>query len=425
MASEFTGERVIPGEVGADLWNEHRARYLFAARLCRGKRVLDLGCGAGYGTAEMARTAAFAAGVDVAEEAAACARRLYPDSPASFLAASATAVPFSGGSFNLITAFEVIEHLSEWPALLQEARRLLAPGGQFLVSTPNKSYYESSRGESGPNPFHTHEFEFAEFGDALRAVFPHVSLFIQNHSAAIVFQPIETAAGSELRLEGAAANPEEAHFYLAVCALSPQTGAPTYVYLPSTANLVLERERHVAMLERELATKNQWLERAQQDHQKLLEMFRAQAVELEERNRWAQKLNHEVQQQGARIEQLQGELAAEQASGLETAARYDAKIAELEQDNRVKTEWARQTEERLGREIEEKSRELAECVRLLDERETTIEERTKWAQSLQQQVDELTARQVMIEASRWLRLGRTLGVGPGARTQENTPARKT
>ena len=53
--AEFTGERVIPGQVDIDLLNEHLARYTFAARLARGKRVLDAGCGAGYGSAELAQ----------------------------------------------------------------------------------------------------------------------------------------------------------------------------------------------------------------------------------------------------------------------------------------------------------------------------------------------------------------------------------
>ena len=50
--SEFTGERVIPGEVDPNLWNEHFSRYAFAALFCRGRKsVLDAGCGTGYGTA--------------------------------------------------------------------------------------------------------------------------------------------------------------------------------------------------------------------------------------------------------------------------------------------------------------------------------------------------------------------------------------
>jgi predicted O-methyltransferase YrrM len=55
--AEFTGERLIPGQVDVDLLNEHMARYTFAVRLARGKRVLDAGCGAGYGSAELARVA--------------------------------------------------------------------------------------------------------------------------------------------------------------------------------------------------------------------------------------------------------------------------------------------------------------------------------------------------------------------------------
>src|SRR5438874_10390113 len=76
--AEFTGERVIPGQVDADLLNEHLARYAFAARLSRRKQVLDAGCGAGYGAAELARTAAGVLGIDRSAEAIAFARAEYP-----------------------------------------------------------------------------------------------------------------------------------------------------------------------------------------------------------------------------------------------------------------------------------------------------------------------------------------------------------
>src|ERR1051325_2876469 len=75
--SEFTGERVIPGQVDVDLLNVHLARYAFAARLARGKRVLDAGCGAGYGSAELARVALAVTGIDVAAEAVEFARENY------------------------------------------------------------------------------------------------------------------------------------------------------------------------------------------------------------------------------------------------------------------------------------------------------------------------------------------------------------
>src|SRR5208282_2506133 len=90
--SEFTGERLIPGQVNVDLLNEHMARYTFAARLARGKRVLDAGCGAGYGSAELAQAALWVVGVDVAAEAIDFARAHYPLDNLSFEQGSCTAL---------------------------------------------------------------------------------------------------------------------------------------------------------------------------------------------------------------------------------------------------------------------------------------------------------------------------------------------
>ena len=97
---------------------------------------------------------------------------------------------------------EVIEHLESWHEFLLEVRRVLSPHGQFVVSTPNKSYYTESRGREGPNPFHVHEFEFEEFRAELLAVFPEVALFHENHVEGIAFQPSDPAAGMEVQVDG-------------------------------------------------------------------------------------------------------------------------------------------------------------------------------------------------------------------------------
>ena len=108
MGMEFTGERVIPGQVDADLLNEHLARYAFAARQARGKRVLDAGCGAGYGSAELAKSALSVVGVDAASEAAAYAREHYRLPNLHFEQASCSGLPHTDASFDLVVAFEVI-----------------------------------------------------------------------------------------------------------------------------------------------------------------------------------------------------------------------------------------------------------------------------------------------------------------------------
>ena len=423
--AEFTGERVIPGQVDADLLNEHMARYAFAARLSRRKQVLDAGCGAGYGSAELARTAAGVLGVDRSAEAIAFARAEYPAPNLRFLEADCAALPVADGSIDLVVAFEVIEHLEDWPGFLREARRTLSAAGQFIVSTPNKLYYSESRRRAGPNPFHVHEFEFDEFRSALSEVFPHVSLFLENHAEGVVFQPAAAAAsesGADVRVDDARCAAEESHFFVAVCALRPQTGAPTFVYVPRVANVLRERERHIELLEREVETKNQWLERTtadlaqlNQDHQAVLEQFRRQIAESEERTRWAERLNRELEEQGARVEVLQREIQAEQAAAREMAEGYEAKVQELDRENRDKTRWALETEERLGKELEERGRELARCVELLHQAEQTLEERTARAQELQQQAAALERQVILMKESRWVKLGRTFGLGPDLR----------
>ena len=93
--AEFTGERLIPGEVDIDLLNEHMARYHFAVRLARGKRVLDAGCGAGYGSAELADVAESVTGIDIAAEAVEHARAHYALHNVVFEQASCTQLPYA------------------------------------------------------------------------------------------------------------------------------------------------------------------------------------------------------------------------------------------------------------------------------------------------------------------------------------------
>ena len=417
--AEFTGERLIPGEVDIDLLNEHMARYHFAVRLARGKRVLDAGCGAGYGSAELADVAERVTGIDIAPEAVEYARAHYALHNLSFEQASCTQLPFADGAFDLVVAFEVIEHLENWRDFLQEVRRVLAPAGQLIVSTPNRLYYTESRGTQGANPFHVHEFDFEEFGQELRQFFPHVSMFLENHIEGVTFQPHESGHTVETRVDAAEPVPDESHFFIAVCAHRPQIGNPTFLYVPRVANVLRERERHIAKLEGELATKDQWLDKAQADlaefdreHQKLLVMFREQKEELERSNRWAEELNAALTARGARIEALQEELARDQENARAVVAGYNAKVAALEQENREKAQWALDVEARLTGEIGKIADALATTGAALEQTEKDVQERTAWALRLEEEKRQLEDQLNMVRASRWIRLGRKVGLGP-------------
>jgi SAM-dependent methyltransferase len=401
---EFTGERVIPEKVDVDLWNEHRARYLFAARLGGRKRILDLGCGTGYGTAELAASARCVVGVDRSAEAIAYANGHYHRRNTRFVISTAEDLPLANAAFDLVVAFELIEHLPECEALLGEVKRVLAPKGQFIVSTPNRAFYAESRRLSGPNPYHAHEFDFAEFRKALASYFPFVSLFLQNHSSGVVFYPVEGDSTAEVRVDRQAVSSDESNFFVAVCALTPQLGAPTFVHIPTAANVLRERSEHIRLLEEELRAKNTWLEAARKEHQELVDRFRRLEQEIEERNRWADSLNKELSEARADIDRLNTELA-------ERSDSYEAKISELERENETHIRWARDTNKKL----DEKIQELAHCVDVLHQTEKTVEERTVWAQTLSARVERLELLLGLVEGSRWFKLGRAFGLGPELR----------
>ena len=343
--NEFTGERAVPGQVNDDLWAEHLSRYAFAARCAAEATVLDIGCGAGYGTAELARSALSAVGIDIAPQAVAYSRDHYAQPNLSFVAASATALPFAASAFDFVTAFEVIEHLADWRGLLAEARRVLRPEGVFLVSTPNKLYYTESRGVEGPNPFHTHEFEFAEFQAALAEFFPYVTVLLQNHLEAFAFYPDGPLPAVDARVDGVRGTPQDAHFFLGVCSIDHAAALRGLLYVHQGSNLLRERERHIHSLERELAE-------ARGERDEMIRLHAELTRHLEEQNRLAQdRLDHVYKE---------------------------------------------------------------------------LEDRTAWALSLNERVQELTQRVEIFEArwnmlrqSRWIKLGRKFGVGPEI-DQENT-----
>jgi len=385
--AEFTGERVIPGQVDADLLNEHVARYAFAARMARGRRVLDAGCGSGYGAAELAREAREVLAIDISREAIDHARERYSSQRIRFQQASCLEIPGPDAGFDLVAAFELIEHLSDWRAFLREVRRVLSSDGQFLVSTPNRLYYAEARAQLGPNPFHVHEFEYGEFQSELESVFPRVALYLENHADAIVFSPARAAAGVESRIEQGSGNAEEAHFFLAVCSVAGETAVPGFVYVPRVANMLREREHHIGLLEG-------WLEKAKAELQDLMGQFRRQAAALDESNQWAGSLNEQLEQTGARVAALQDELAGEQ---MQARARID----ELERH-----------EAQLAKQLADACLELSQAVDYLHAAEHTVEERTAWAQRAQAEADALCQRVHLYQASRWVKMGGKLGLGP-------------
>ena len=165
-APEFTGERLHAGDplFALDLARHEAAYQIAKARIGAG-RVLDLGCGSGYGAAGLAASSARVVALD----------RVPPD-PASrrgaarFVRADLAALPLASGAFELVASFQVIEHLLDPGPYLDAIAHCLAPGGTAILTTPNLLRSD------GVNPYHVHEYRAEELAALLRTRFREVEM---------------------------------------------------------------------------------------------------------------------------------------------------------------------------------------------------------------------------------------------------------
>jgi SAM-dependent methyltransferase len=169
-------ERIIPDETERGIVALHLKRYEFAQPLCVRRDVLDAGCGVGYGTTFLAQSARNVVGLDVSADAIEYARRRYGAPNVEFVVGDVLAMPLPTSQFDVVCAFETIEHLTDPERFVAEARRVLRQPGVLVASTPRANATD----ERPANPFHEREFSAADFEGLLRSQFSSVELYGQR-----------------------------------------------------------------------------------------------------------------------------------------------------------------------------------------------------------------------------------------------------
>jgi SAM-dependent methyltransferase len=158
---ELTGERTLPDVPEENYWfRRHLVVYEWIAARVDGRRIVDLACGEGYGSALLARNAASVVGVDANPEAFEHARLKYTAPNLSF---ERNMIELWQGDVDCVVFLQTIEHVQDPDAMLEHVRELIGPGGVAYITTPNVLTLAPKGAERSGNPWHVREYRPEEF----------------------------------------------------------------------------------------------------------------------------------------------------------------------------------------------------------------------------------------------------------------------
>ena len=179
----LTGERTLPDVPAENYWyRRHLAVYEWIAGQTGGTRMLDLGCGEGYGAATLALgDAVSVVGVDANPEAYEHARLRYTE-PGLRFERGLVETWGAPGTFDVITFLQTVEHVQDPVAVLSHVSELLAPAGVAYISTPNLLRIAPLGAKKSDNPWHLREYKADEFRELCDSVFPSVRMYGIYHA---------------------------------------------------------------------------------------------------------------------------------------------------------------------------------------------------------------------------------------------------
>jgi 2-polyprenyl-3-methyl-5-hydroxy-6-metoxy-1,4-benzoquinol methylase/glycosyltransferase involved in cell wall biosynthesis len=243
---KFMQERYVPGTYSQLAEYEHIPRYQYCQPLVKGKRVLDFGCGMGYGSDMLSDTAASVLGVDISQDALKWARMTHRKKNLRFKRRDDLGAGLPSASFEVITCFEVIEHLAnkDQDRLIESFSRLLKPHGKLVISTPNPAV----TAKRGDKHYHSKELTKDEFVSKLRKYFPHVLLYDQRIQPSVFLtngDHLESSRVTNLPCHESGTTVHEVA-WIAVCAVEQFEHFPNFCFLEADRDYVTDflRDQH-------------------------------------------------------------------------------------------------------------------------------------------------------------------------------------
>ncbi|MEI6320864.1 MAG: glycosyltransferase [Pseudomonadota bacterium] len=319
---EFTGERIVPGASNCEpsfaskMYQEHVARYLFAAQLAQGKQVLDVGCGVGYGSQLLVqRGATSVLAFDLSAESIDHARALYCAPGVEFQVGDATDFEW-GRRFDVVTAFELIEHVNDQEGVFRSIARHLSPNGVVVMSTPRALSEKRT-------DFHTHEFTL----EAFRAMFErhfrrHSFYFENNHFSSLItdrrpevvvhVEPLKNQFGLQ-----------SADYFVGVATQSDSSEIDNLLPV-----MTIDDDRYVLTLENDVSV----LRRSETALLESVAMLRAKQAEIHNELEVLHRANTKLQDEVSTLRRTTTELSKENSRIDEQRAKAFALLAEVQRE---------------------------------------------------------------------------------------------
>ena len=300
---DFSGERFMPGGDWS-LEQEHVHRYQAILEHVRGKRVLDIASGEGYGSFLLASVAASVIGVDLSAEAVAHAQQRYlhtslAPTNVQFAQGSVTAIPCTDASVDCVVSFETLEHLQEHEQMLAEIRRVLVADGILIISTPDKRVYTDESGQI--NAFHVRELYRDEFFNLLSQSFSQVNFYGQRFVtvSALVDEhgmpsDLNVFFGNKESTDLESRKWSQVMYWVAVCSNRPSGMQP---HLKSSILYHVDQDLYQSYLKRLrwASGVHSELVHEQQSRQQLQQDYQARLVELVQEQQSRQQLQQDYQ----------------------------------------------------------------------------------------------------------------------------------
>lgn len=175
------GERIYPGSVESVedyvLYLKHLFAYDYTkSKLITGQKILEVGCGEGYGTYLLAQSESNIIGVDIDSMTIDNANANYGSDNCGYQLYDGLKLPFADAEFDVVVSFQVIEHVFDDVAFLKEIKRVLKVGGVAYLATPCREY-RLRPGQKPWNRFHLREYGRDDFSNLLTGLFDDVRMY--------------------------------------------------------------------------------------------------------------------------------------------------------------------------------------------------------------------------------------------------------